>query len=484
MKLKIDKKYIIWGLTAFIVIVLSICFIYLIYNGNIFFDKIKNILHICMPIIDGLVLAYLLAPIVNFVETKCLTPCYNRFHVKIERKTKSRMRIFSICFALIFVLLIAYSFFSIVLPQIYRSIQSIVVHFPSYIDNFINYANKLLQDNPEFERSITGIIDKYSAELTSWLNARLLPSMNELIKNFSLSILSFLVGMWNVIIGLIISIYVLANKEKFLGQTKKMIYSFMTRERANNFLADMRFVNKTFGGFISGKLIDSLIIGILCFICLSIIGTPYPILISVIVGVTNIIPFFGPYLGAIPSAILILLIDPVPCLYFLIFILILQQFDGNFLGPKILGSSTGLSGFWVIFSITIFGGLFGVLGMLLGVPTFAVIYAFFRRKIQKRLISKGLPIATKPYINLQSISVEDELVMYTDSHHSSPDTLLAETSFINTESEDSPLLKKIPLKDVDLLNSMEQVKKPSKKMHVRIEQTFKKFIAFIKRLNK
>lgn len=470
MKFKIDKKYINWGLTAFIVIVLSICFIYLIYNGNIFFAKIKNLLHICMPIIDGLVLAYLLSPIVNFVEKTVLTPVYTHFHVKIERKTKSRMRIFSICFAMIFVFLIVYSFISIVLPQIYRSIQSIVIHFPSYINNFINYANKLLQDNPDFERSITGLIDKYSAELTSWLNVKLLPSMNEIIKNFSLSVISFLVALWNLIIGLIISVYVLANKEKFLGQSKKLVYSFMNRDHANNFLDDMRFVNKTFGGFISGKLLDSLIIGILCFICLSIIGTPYPILISVIVGVTNIIPFFGPYLGAIPSAILILLIDPMQCLYFLIFILVLQQFDGNFLGPKILGNSTGLSGFWVIFSITLFGGLFGVLGMLLGVPTFAVVYAFIRRKVQKRLLLRGFPIATSPYINLQSISAEEELIVYADQHHSSVDTITTQDEATNTEV----VLKKIPLASINLSDPMESKKEARPLLIVTLKNIIKK----------
>ena len=475
MKFKIDKKYINWGLTAFAVVVLSICFIYLIYNGNTFFAKISNLLHICMPIIDGFVLAYLLEPIVNFVENRWLTPCYNHFHVKIDRKTKSRMRVFSISFALIFVLLIVYAFISIVLPQIYRSIQSIVIYFPTYIDNLISYANRLLQDNPKFEASIMELVDKYSAELTSWLNSKLLPSMNELIRSFSLSVISFLVAMWNLIIGLVISIYVLANKEKFIGQSKKAIYSFMSRERANNFLNDVRFVDKTFGGFISGKLVDSLIIGIICFICLSIIGTPYPILISVIVGVTNIIPFFGPYLGAIPSAILILLIDPIQCLYFLIFVLILQQFDGNFLGPKILGNSTGLSGFWVIFSITLFGGLFGVLGMLLGVPTFAVVYAFIRRKIQKKLVGKGLPVSTIPYINLESISTEEEFVIYKSEKHS-------DTNSISINKPDIPeeLLTRIPINELENYTIPEFEEESHKSFLGVIKKFILKCLTFIK----
>ena len=371
----------------------------------------------------------------NFIELKILTPIYNKFKVKIDKRTKSRMRVFSISISMIFVLLIVYGFIMIVIPQIYQSIQSIVIHFPSYLDNLVKYANDVLKNNPTFEASITDIVEKYSKELTSWINSKLLPSMNEIIKTFSLSVISFFVALWNLIIGFIISVYVLASKEKFVGQAKKAVYSMMNRDHANQFLSDIRFTNRTFGGFISGKLIDSLIIGIICFVCLNFIGTPYPILISVIIGVTNIIPFFGPYLGAIPSAILILLIDPIQALYFLIFVLILQQFDGNFLGPKILGNSTGLSSFWVIFSITFFGGLFGVLGMLLGVPAFAVIYAFIRRKITTRLKTKGLPVATTPYINLEHISEEEELVMYTGLHHSSSDTILGSLS--NEDDEES-----------------------------------------------
>lgn len=437
MKFKIDKKYFAWGFTALAVTVLSICFAYLIFNGNIFFTNLKKILHICMPIIDGFVIAYLLAPIVNFIENKILTPIYIRFKVNIDKKTKSRMRTFSICFTLIFVFLMMYGFVSIVIPQIYRSIQSIVISFPTYINNMIDFLEKLLAKYPDIETSVTGLIEQYSNVLTSWVNTKLLPGMNDLIRNLSLSVLSFLISVWNMIIGLIISIYVLASKEKFLGQGKKLIYSIFKTESANNILSDFRFINKTFGGFVSGKLLDSLIIGIICFICLSFIGTPYPVLISVIVGVTNIIPFFGPYLGAIPSAILILLISPIQCLYFLIFILILQQFDGNFLGPKILGNSTGLSsGFWVIFSITIFGGLFGVLGMLLGVPTFAVIYAYMRRKINGRLDEKGMPHATSTYINLETVGENQEIIMYPpETHHSSAETITLKDINVETIKE-------------------------------------------------
>ena len=161
----------------------------------------------------------------------------------------------------------------------------------------------------------------------------------------------------------------------------------------------MRFANKTFGGFLSGKIIDSLIIGILTFAIISIFNIPYSVLISVIVGVTNIIPYFGPFLGAIPCGIILLMVDPFKCITFLIIVLILQQIDGNIIGPKILGDSTGLSSFWVIFAITLFGGFFGVFGMFVGVPLFAVIYAAIRTFINQRLEKKRLPSDTVYYMN-------------------------------------------------------------------------------------
>ena len=225
----------------------------------------------------------------------------------------------------------------------------------------------------------------------------------------SLSVINILKGLWDFIIGFVISIYVLASKEKFAGQAKKMAYAFFEQKSANRLIKSFRFTHNTFIGFIGGKIVDSFIIGCLCFIGTTLLQTPYAALVSVIVGVTNIIPFFGPYLGAIPSAILILVVDPMHplnCVYFVLFILVLQQFDGNFLGPKILGNSTGLTGFWVIFAITVFGGLFGILGMIVGVPIFAVIYAAIKAVVNTFLRKKDLPVETVKYSYLKNIDEE------------------------------------------------------------------------------
>ena len=254
------------------------------------------------------------------------------------------------------------------------------------------------------------LLDTYSEEFMNYLNGSIVPQMETLLKQVSLSMISLLKMMWNFIIGMIISIYVLYNKELFAGQAKKIVYAVLKTKSANQFIMDVRFTSNTFIGFISGKIIDSLIIGVICFAGTSILKMPYALLISVIVGVTNVIPFFGPYLGAIPSTILILMVNPVKCIYFIIFILILQQVDGNLIGPKILGQSTGLSGFWVIFSITIFGGIMGIPGMIIGVPFFAVLYAMIRRMANKMLQRKGLPTDTEKYRNVNYIEGHNKFV--------------------------------------------------------------------------
>ena len=254
---------------------------------------------------------------------------------------------------------------------------------------------------------VTSLINQYSNELEDYLNSKLVPQLNVILTRFSSSIFSSMLGLlvtaWNLLIGLIISVYLLVSKESFAGQSKKIIYAIWEEETANKLISNIRFVNATFGGFINGKLVDSLIIGLICFIGMTLLQLPYPLLISVIVGITNIIPFFGPYLGAIPSIVLILMVNPKQALYFAIFVLILQQFDGNFLGPKILGNKTGLSSFWVIFSITLFGGYWGILGMAIGVPVFAVIYAGIKALVNQQLVKRGFSTNTKDYMFLSEI---------------------------------------------------------------------------------
>ncbi|MBD5541369.1 MAG: AI-2E family transporter [Lachnospiraceae bacterium] len=404
MKFRLDKKYLHWGITGFLVLASAILFYYFLFHTDKFFGIIKSAFNVCMPIICGLIMAYLLTPICTFFERKILYPLYHAFHLDTEKvKTKKRIRTLAILLTMFLTLYLLYIFFSIVLKEVVTSIQSITLQSSIYVSNLERLMENILASNKNIEKLVTDLINTYSDELDNWLNNSVLPRINVILKEVSLSVLGVAKGLWNLIIGLIISIYVLASKETFTGQAKKFTYALFPEESANGIISDFRYANRTFGAYISGKIIDSIIIGILCYIFMRIFSLPYEILVSVIVGVTNIIPFFGPFLGGIPSALLIIMVNPLSGLKFIILILILQQFDGNILGPKILGDSTGLSSFWVIFSITIFGAYFGVLGMAIGVPVFALIYAAIKRKLNSTLKNKGLTTDTREYMHLEKI---------------------------------------------------------------------------------
>lgn len=412
MKIRFNKKYFYWGLTAVLVIIASIFFYYMLFHASSLSRAFHSVVTISMPIIDGFILAYLITPVLNSVERKIIKPLFDKAKIPETRKNRKRMRMFSIVVTLIVISIVGYEFFSLVIPELIRSIQSIIFQFPVYIANLTLWITGLLENNPELESVVMDLLDKYSTMLTDFVNSSVLPTINDLIRTLSMSVIGFIKATWNFLIGFIISIYIISSKEMFAGQAKKIAYAFFETPVANQIISNFRFIHSTFSGFIVGKIIDSIIIGIICFICTSIIGTPYAILVSVIVGVTNVIPFFGPWLGGIPSALLILMVDPLQCLYFIILILIIQQFDGNILGPKILGNSTGLSSFWVIFAITIFGGLFGILGMVVGVPIFAVLYAGFRAIVNKQLVKKELPTDTQPYLNVGFISEDNCFTEY------------------------------------------------------------------------
>lgn len=412
MKFKIDKKYFCWGITAFLVIAASILFYYILFHRSSFSSGIRTVIGIAMPIIDGFVLAYLMTPVLNKIEKKAIVPLYRKMKLPANAKSERRIRVISILVTVILILIVMYEFFGLIIPEVVRSIQSIIFQFPIYINNLNHWALGLMKNNPDLEQTVNDLLVQYSPKLLDYFNTNILPNINSLVKTLSLSVLSILKALWNFIIGFIISIYVLGSKEKFAGQAKKIVYALFDRKAGNEVISNFRFIHDTFIGFIGGKIVDSIIIGIICFICTSIIGTPYAILVSVIIGVTNVIPFFGPWIGGVPSALLVLMVDPLQALYFIILILVIQQFDGNILGPKILGDSTGLSGFWVIFSITIFGGLFGVPGMVVGVPIFAVFYAGVKSVINNMLRRKELPTDLQPYMTVGQINEQKTFTKY------------------------------------------------------------------------
>ncbi|MDO4464049.1 MAG: AI-2E family transporter [Bacillota bacterium] len=416
MKFRIDRKYLKIGFIAFLVIAASICFYYLIFHGDRFSVQIKEIARIVSPVLYGIIIAYLLTPLVNTIENSFLIP----LTIKLKKKSavtdnnRKHIRVISILFTIILVFFFIYGFFSILIPNIVKSVRSISYQFPYYIQNLTKWSAKFLDDNPDIERVVFRLFDEYSEKITDFLNHSIIPQMEVIVRQVSLSMIGLLKALWNFIIGFIISIYVMYNKESFAGQGKKLVFALFNTNTANQLIKDVRFTSDTFIGFISGKILDSFIIGCICFAGTSVMEIPYALLVSVIVGVTNVIPFFGPYLGAIPSAFLILMVNPIKCVYFILFILVLQQVDGNLIGPKILGESTGLSGFWVIFSITIFGGIMGIPGMIIGVPFFAVLYAMIRRFANRLLEKRGLPTETTKYLDVDYIEDNNIFVTRTE----------------------------------------------------------------------
>ena len=409
MKLKWNNKYIKSGLTALAVICLSILFLYLLFFGSRFKSAMDLIYDIMMPVFFGAIMAYLLAPMLNLIEKKILYPLANWLKLKNKQSTKKVVRGIGILLTALFFYFIIQIIVSMLLSQIIPSIKSIVENSDSYYKTFIKWLDELLSDNPQLRAYVNDLLEDYSLDMTTFLNDVVIAKATDVIKTISLSVINVFNVLWNFILGFIISIYLLISKEKFANQSKKITYAFLNTDTANVFINNVRFTHNTFIGFIGGKIVDSLIFGILCFVGTSFLKTPYAALVSVIVGITNVIPFFGPFIGAIPTAILVLVVDPLHplnCVYYILFILFLQQLDGNFIGPKILGDSTGLSSFWVIFSITVFGGIFGVPGMIIGVPLFAVIYATIKSLVYTNLMKKKMPTETEAFENLECVDHE------------------------------------------------------------------------------
>ena len=398
-----DKKYLYWGITAFCVIACAILFYMALNYLDMLKQGITSLFRILGPFIWGLVIVYLLLPLVRFLQRKVFGPVCAKIFVKKPAKGESFARGLSVVFAEIFMLAIITGLFFLIIPQLYSSIETIVVNSPTYIDSLTTWATKMLTDYPEISDYVADLLGDVNTDIVSWLQTTILPKLGNLLSNVSMGVRYVVTGVYNLVIGIIVSIYILSNIEGFTASTKRMIYSIMSVDTARKFLNGLRFTDKTFNGFLMGKLLDSAIIGLICYIVCAILNMPYALLVSVMVGVTNIIPFFGPLIGAIPSAIIILMVDPFKCLVFIIFIILLQQLDGNIIGPKILGSSVGINGFWVMFSIIFGAGLFGFWGMLLGVPVFVVIYTIVNESIIRKLRRNDLPVEAEAYENLDYI---------------------------------------------------------------------------------
>lgn len=370
------------GLSLFMAMAGAILLVFLLFRFDSILDQILRVCNILMPIIMGIVIAYLLNPVVEFYE-RHLDRSLGKF---IEKKTKKKvsMRGLSIFISVIIVLAVIALLIMMVVPQIYTNISNLVYSLPEQIQNLVGKLMELAKNNEKVRNAINGFYDNIMNYITNWIKSDMLGQVSVVIDR----IMGIFGTAVNCLVAFIVAIYVLLSKETFRRQIKKGINAFFNERQTNVIVSVVKESDKIFGGFISGKIIDSFIIGVICFVCCLILRMPYVALVSVIVGVTNLIPFFGPYIGAIPSAVLILLDSPSKGIVFIIFIAILQQVDGNIIGPKILGQSTGLSPFWVVFAIFLGNGLFGIVGLFIGVPLWAVVYYLIKRYVNYRIMIK------------------------------------------------------------------------------------------------
>ncbi len=394
-----------WGLTVFLAGCALLVFYDIFYRSGAgtLLSFVSKLISILAPVIYGFFMAYLLAPIVSAIERGvkvCLAKLQkNQVHPK--SLSWGWLRGVSILLTWAVVLVLLYLLMSVLIPQLVDSVTMLINNAETYYNQIYTWITDLLDRNPQIGSWVEDNVNRYYNEALNMLTTKVLPSFQTLLTGLTGGIMT---GIWslitflkNLLIGLIISVYLLAMKEQSVARCCKLVYGALPERKAAFAVRGVRKVDEIFSGFVRGKLLDSLIIGILCFIGCSILNIPYTPLVSVIVGITNVIPFFGPFLGAVPSAFLILLASPLKCLYFIIFIILLQQLDGNVIGPKILGESTGISSFWVVVAILVGGGLAGVPGMFFGVPIFACLQVLVRWLVNRRLTQRGMPLEAYHY---------------------------------------------------------------------------------------
>ena len=398
-----DKKYLYWGTTGFCVIAAAILFYMVLRFLPELRSGLAKVVRILSPFIWGFVITYLLAPLMKTLDQKVFGPLARRLFRSSKKSDGRKLaRALSVILSEIILLAVLAGLVLLILPKAISTVSEMIDNRKIYID----FVNGLIEDFNESHPQISALVgekvDSITGDISSLID-RVAPNIKDYLGGFMQSAYVVLRGLYNLVIGVVVSVYILSDLENFTAAFRRWIYSLFSLETAEQLRDAIAFTDRTFMGFITGKLLDSLIIGLLCYIGCLILRIPDAELVSAIVGVTNIIPFFGPFLGAVPCAFFILMTDPFKCLIFLIFVILLQQVDGNIIGPKILGNSIGITGFWVLFAIVVGAGLFGFTGMLLGVPVFVVLYTFLNRRIEARLKKSDLPSETADYQDLDHI---------------------------------------------------------------------------------
>lgn len=378
------KRYLQMGVTIFVSLAAVVAFYFIVLR----YEELKYYLDIIslalQPVIVGIVIAYVICPVAKFLERQ----------FRRGKWLSRAARPLAVLFTLLFVIGILGLFCALILPQVVESIRSLVVDLPEMLEVQLARLESYLKEDSDAAEAVMQMITSVETFLMTFIKENLFAA----VSNVAGSVLSVGSAIVNLVVSIVVTVYLLLDRERYLGQCRKLFYAVSRNKRFNRAVMEvLHQADQIFSGFISGKLLDSLIVGVICFACLTVLQMPYALLVSVIVGVTNIIPMFGPFIGAIPSAFLILLVSPSKCIVFLIFIIILQQLDGNVIGPRILGNSTGLSAFYVTVAMMLFGKLMGFVGMIVGVPLFATLYYIVKRLAEYSLGQQGLPVGTAAY---------------------------------------------------------------------------------------
>ncbi len=381
MKDPYKRRYFYLMLSIFGAISLSIVVFFLVYRLSGVGAILRKLSQILAPFIYGGVVAYLLRPMCNFYEKQLIT--------FLPRKMKKAANSFAVGLSLISGILIVYALIIMIAPQLYQSVLSLWRSLPDKVNQFLIWAQATFGEDEELLHLFNTSYNALYAELESWAQTTLVPYISNIVSGVGSSVYKVVLFLYNLLIGLIVACYLLASRKKFARQSVLVVRSVLKPKWAQLFLDEVAFIDRMFGGFIDGKILDSAIIGVLCYIGCTVFHFPNALLISTFVGITNVIPYFGPFIGAIPSIFLILIEDPIKAIWFGIFILGLQQLDGNIIGPAILGDRTGLSSFWVLFAIILFGELWGIAGMVVCVPLFAVIYDTVKKLVRRGLTKQG-----------------------------------------------------------------------------------------------
>lgn len=374
------RKYIYISLAVFTAISMSLVLFFILFRLQGIGDALNTLSDILAPFVYGGVVAYLLRPLCN---------TYESFFTDVFPKPAKRFaNSVAVILSLVTGILVVYTLIIMIAPQLYQSVLSLWNSLPEKINQFVAWATGIFGEDEELLQLFNTSSQALMTELETWAETTLVPYITNIVSGVGSSVLKVLNFLYDLLIGLIVAVYLLGSRKKFARQSVLLVHSALKPKWANIFLDEIKFIDRMFGGFIDGKILDSAIIGVLCYIGCLIFKFPNPLLIAAIVGITNVIPFFGPFIGAVPSTFLILIEDPIKALWFVLFVLVLQQLDGNIIGPAILGDRTGLSSFWVLFTIILFGGLWGIVGMIIAVPLFAVIYDTIKRLVRRGLFRK------------------------------------------------------------------------------------------------